>query len=139
MLDGPDIAASPRRLTPPSGEVCSTCAGTDQAVTAEDYEAMVLRFDREVRRVRCVPGRNLDATDPQQRRAMAPARQRGRRPRYDRATSCSTLWSFLDDRGCWRLDSCRPADVRGRRDHSEPCAPRRRSTRSGADRRPTRR
>ncbi len=72
----------------------------DRAVTAEDYEALVLRFDRGVRRVRCIPGRDLAATDPQQRRATAPAHVSVVVVLEPRPSDelLDALWSFLDDR-----------------------------------------
>ena len=44
-----------------------------RAVDAGDYEALALAADGRVQRVRCVPDRNLEAADPGQRRALAPA------------------------------------------------------------------
>jgi hypothetical protein len=43
-----------------------------RAVDAADYEELALAADGRVRRVRCVPGRNLEAADPGQQQA-APA------------------------------------------------------------------
>ena len=44
-----------------------------RAVDAADYEALALAADGRVRRVRCVPDRNLETADPGQRQAAAPA------------------------------------------------------------------
>ena len=80
----------------------------DRAVTAEDYEALVLRADRRVRRARCLAGRNLTTTDPEQRRAVATAHVSVvvvpvRRPDGTGSPRPSddlvqALWSLLDDR-----------------------------------------
>jgi hypothetical protein len=43
-----------------------------RAVSAEDFEALTLEADPSVRRVRCLPGRDLSSGDPE-RRAYAPA------------------------------------------------------------------
>jgi hypothetical protein len=79
-----------------------------RAVTADDYEVLVRRADRRVRRVRCVVGRNLAASDPERRRAIAPAHVSvvvvpareadGTEPPGPSEELVHALWSFLDDR-----------------------------------------
>jgi hypothetical protein len=79
-----------------------------RAVVAEDYEALALQAGEGVRRVRCVPDRDLEASDPERRRAAAPAHVSvvivpGRSPGTTAPPRPSdelraALWSFLDDR-----------------------------------------
>jgi hypothetical protein len=79
-----------------------------RAVDADDYEALALAADGRVRRARCVPDRNLEAADPGQRRAPAPAHVSlvivpGRAPDQPEPPEPpddlrTALWSLLDDR-----------------------------------------
>ena len=79
-----------------------------RAVDAGDYEALALAADARVRRARCVPDRNLEAADPGQRRAAAPAHVSlvvvpGRSPDQLDPPQPSdelrtSLWSLLDGR-----------------------------------------
>jgi hypothetical protein len=79
-----------------------------RAVVADDYEALALEADERVRRVRCVPDRDLEAADPERRRATAPAHVSlvvvpGRSPEQDGPPQpsdelCAALWSLLDER-----------------------------------------
>jgi hypothetical protein len=92
-----------------------------RAVTPDDYEWLALHAwprseaavrwgdGGNVRRVRCVPGRDLSATDPAARRAAAPAHvslvvvpepapdPAGENPEPT-AELCAALWTFLDAR-----------------------------------------
>lgn len=78
-----------------------------RAVTGADYEALTLQADRRVRRVRCIPQRDL-AGNAERRAAVTPAhvsvvivpaREPGftGKPRPDDEL-CARLWAFLDDR-----------------------------------------
>lgn len=79
-----------------------------RAVVAGDYETLALQADQRVRRARCVPDRNLEAADPGQRRAVAPAHVSlvvvpGRSPDQPGPPQPAgelraALWSLLDDR-----------------------------------------
>jgi len=79
-----------------------------RAVVAEDYEALALEADPQIRRARCVPNRNLAAADAAQLKAVAPAHVSVvvvpeppvgvAGPPQPSDELCASLWAFFDGR-----------------------------------------
>ena len=79
-----------------------------RAVTAEDYEALTLAADQRVRRVRCIPQRDLASTDDERRSTVLPAHVSvvvvpaptpgGEGPPRPDDDLRGRLWDFLDER-----------------------------------------